>query len=85
MVTSPTGAAIKDILQTKGARVVTIPEDGTVHDAIRTLNDHQIGALVVTDAGGDISGIVTERDILRACGDAPPEGRTTSCPTSWAS
>lgn len=60
---------VKDILLTKGARVVTIPDDATVHDAIRQLNAHRIGALVVTDDRGDIRGIISERDILRECGD----------------
>ena len=60
---------ISDILRHKGRHVVTIEEHTTVHDAIRKLNDHGIGALIVTAEGGKISGIITERDILRECGD----------------
>lgn len=60
---------ISDILLRKGRHVVVIEEQMTVHDAIRELNHHGIGALVVAGEGGKISGIITERDILRECGD----------------
>jgi CBS domain-containing protein len=59
---------VSDILRGKGAEVVTIEEHRTVHDAICKLNEHGIGALVVTGQDGEISGIITERDILRECG-----------------
>ncbi len=56
---------VQDILRRKGADVVTIGPERTVHDAIQLLVDHNIGGLVVTDADGSIAGIITERDILR--------------------
>jgi CBS domain-containing protein len=59
---------IRDILQEKGAEVVTIGAGRTIHDAIGKLNEHSIGALVVTGEGEEIVGIITERDILRICG-----------------
>jgi CBS domain-containing protein len=59
---------VRDILPQKGRNVVTIEVDKTVHDAICKLNEHGIGALVVTGEGNEICGIVTERDILRECG-----------------
>ena len=60
---------IKDILAEKGSDVVTIEARVTVRDAICRLNEHGIGALIVTGEDGEISGIVTERDILRECGE----------------
>ena len=60
---------IKDILQEKGTGVVTIDAAQTVHEAIIELNRHGFGALVVVGEGGQIAGIVTERDILKCCGD----------------
>jgi len=60
---------IRDILRKKGAEVVRIEADQTIHDAIGKLNEHSIGALVVTGQGGEVIGIITERDILRICGD----------------
>lgn len=60
---------ISDILRRKGGEVVTVSEDRTIHEAISVLNKHKIGALVVTGPGGEISGIITERDVLRMCGE----------------
>ena len=67
---------VADILQAKGSDVVTIEDHRTVHDAICTLNERRIGALVVTGEAGEINGIITERDILRECGErgVPFEG-----------
>jgi CBS domain-containing protein len=60
---------IKEILQGKGTTVVTIEADRTIHAVIDKLNEFNIGALIVTGEGGEIVGIITERDILRECGD----------------
>ena len=61
---------IRDIIQEKGAGAVTIGAGQAIHDAINTLNKHRIGALIVTEGEQEIVGIMTERDILRVCGDA---------------
>jgi CBS domain-containing protein len=58
---------IRDILCGKGAQVVTIGPDATIHDAMTALVVHRIGSLVVLDQKGKIAGIITERDILREC------------------
>lgn len=60
---------IADILDRKGTEVVTIGATATVHDAILRLNEHRIGALVVAGEDEEIVGIITERDILRECGE----------------
>jgi CBS domain-containing protein len=60
---------LRNVLRHKGTEVVTIAPDRTVHDAIAKMNRHKIGAVVVTDDTGEIQGIVTERDILRMCGE----------------
>ena len=60
---------IIDIIQEKGSGVETIGADQTIHHAINRLNEHRIGALVVTGEGGEVTGIITERDILQVCGD----------------
>ncbi len=56
---------IKDVLARKGAEVVTIHENQSIHDAIKFLVQHNIGAVLVRDEGGEVVGIVSERDILR--------------------
>ncbi len=77
---------VADILRQKGNDVATIEAHQTVHDAIHKLNQRGIGALIVTGAGGEISGIITERDILRECGERcvrlteSPEPGESGCP-----
>lgn len=67
---------IKDILRQKGATVQTVAPDASVQDAMSLLVEHNIGSLIVRKKGGDIVGIITERDILRQCaasGDHDPD------------
>ena len=77
---------VADILRHKGSDVVTIEAHKSVYDAICKLNQHGIGALIVTGAGGEISGIITERDVLRECGErcARPAGPPESEGDLWA-
>ena len=60
---------LKDILRQKGSEVVTISADRTVHDAVVEMNAHRIGALVVTGEAGEVVGVISERDVLRMCGE----------------
>lgn len=53
------------ILSHKGSDVATIPQDATVVDALRTLAELNVGALVVSDDRETVDGIVSERDIVR--------------------
>jgi CBS domain-containing protein len=57
---------IRHVLQRKGSEVVTIGAEAPVTQAITTLGDHNVGALVVADADGAVVGIVSERDVVRA-------------------
>jgi CBS domain-containing protein len=53
-------------LRAKGTRVATIRPDATVADLVRGLRDEGIGAMVVSDDGYHLDGIVSERDVVRA-------------------
>lgn len=55
---------VTDILYEKGSHVLTIGQEATVLDAALLMNEHKIGALVVTD-GRRVIGMFTERDVLR--------------------
>jgi CBS domain-containing protein len=59
---------VETILQTKGIVVHTLPQTANLADAVRLLNQHNIGAVVVTDAANAIVGIISERDIVRRLG-----------------
>jgi CBS domain-containing protein len=56
---------IASILARKGSRVVTCRPDQSIRQALALLAEHNIGALVVADAGGALAGILSERDIVR--------------------
>ena len=46
--------------------VVTIDADASVFEAVKTMAQHQIGALIVTQGSEKkIAGIITERDYAR--------------------
>ena len=57
---------VQSILGTKGAAVVTITDGVSLADAAMTLRDNSIGALVVSNDGQHIDGILSERDVVRA-------------------
>jgi CBS domain-containing protein len=56
---------VKAILSRKGNDVVTIEPTVTLCDAIKILDEHRIGAVVITGADREILGILSERDIVR--------------------
>ena len=58
---------IKDILNVKGSKVWTIQGTQTLREASKILVSQGIGALPVLDPkSGHVTGIVSERDIVRA-------------------
>ena len=63
---------IEEILRNKGHDVITIKESRSVLDAAKALVDHNIGGLVVME-GDRLTGILTERDILRVTARTPTE------------
>ncbi len=57
---------VEGILAAKGTEVVTIAPEQTLGDVARLLTERGIGAVVVTRGGGNVLGIISERDIVRA-------------------
>jgi CBS domain-containing protein len=57
---------VRAILDLKGRDVTTIAPDKTLGDAASLLSEHKIGALVVTGADRRVTGILSERDIVKA-------------------
>lgn len=82
---------ISDILAAKGSGVVTVSSGASVAEATAALARHSIGALVVSEDGRRISGIVSERDIVRRLADDPgdllgrPVGSIMSSPVHTCS
>ncbi|MGE0628640.1 MAG: CBS domain-containing protein [Hyphomicrobiaceae bacterium] len=54
------------ILKAKGRSVVTARPEARLEDVARKLTEKNIGSVVIVGSNGTISGIVSERDIIRA-------------------
>ena len=61
---------VTEVLRRKGGTVVTIPPDRSVRELLALLADQRIGAVVVSDDGELVLGIVSERDIVRSLHEA---------------
>jgi CBS domain-containing protein len=57
-------ARVSDILRGKGTDVLKIEASATVFEALEKLVEKNVGSILVTD-GGEVVGIMTERDYLR--------------------
>ena len=55
---------VSDILQAKGHEIWSVTPDTTVFDALRTMADKRIGAVLVIEAG-KLVGLFSERDYAR--------------------
>jgi len=56
---------ISDVLRAKGSGVITVQPDETVSGLLGLLDEHRIGAVVVSSDGTTVEGIVSERDVVR--------------------
>ena len=55
---------VKQLLRSKGSEVWTVAPDTSVYDALQTMADKNIGALVVVEVN-KVIGIISERDYAR--------------------
>jgi CBS domain-containing protein len=60
---------VETILRTKGRAVATIRPDETVGAVVDMLISRNIGALVVSEDGESVDGIISERDIVHGLAD----------------
>lgn len=58
----PCEITMKEIMSSP---LITVPKETTILEAMRKMRDHGISRLVVMD--GDMEGIVSEGDVIRAC------------------
>lgn len=57
----------KDIIASKGNTVFSISENSTVHQAVEMLVQQKIGFLIVKDEYENVSGVFSERDVVKKC------------------
>ena len=55
---------VEGLLRAKGDAVVVIASQATVRELVDRLAQHRVGALVVSDDGHHVDGIVSERDVV---------------------
>ena len=56
---------VETILRTKGRDVATISPLATIKEALQLLAERDVGALVVSEDGRTVLGVLSERDIVR--------------------
>jgi CBS domain-containing protein len=56
---------VGQLLQNKGGQVWTISQDAMVYRVLQLMSEKGVGALPVLDDGGNLVGIVSERDYAR--------------------
>ena len=60
---------VRDILFTKQiGKIISVAPTDTVSSATELLSEMRIGAVIVRDAGNEMDGILSERDIVREIG-----------------
>ncbi len=55
---------VATILQSKGHDVITARPDDDIIDVAKTLRNNRIGTVLITDEGGHLLGLASERDIV---------------------
>ena len=56
---------IYELLRGKGFHVITVRPGATVLEVIALLKEYNLGSVVVSPDGREVTGIVTERDVVR--------------------
>ena len=57
---------VSHIIDAKGSDVITAQPHCTLAEAAATLSERGIGAIVITGVNGNVLGIISERDVVRA-------------------
>ena len=69
---------VKDILAHKGRAVITVRPDTSVVTVVHRLALERVGALVVSENGVHVAGIVSERDIVQVLAERGAEALGSS-------
>lgn len=59
---------VKDLLSLTSLRLITAKPDTYIREGAQRMARFGIGLLLVLDNGGDIAGVLSERDIIKALG-----------------
>ncbi len=64
---------VQQIVDQKSSRIITVAPGATIADAADLLKRENIGAVMVCGSDGALSGILSERDIVRAMPEHGPD------------
>lgn len=64
---------VSTILREKGNTIISVRPDTPLMELVTTIASRRIGAVLVLDAAGDLAGIVSERDVVKALAAKGPE------------
>lgn len=67
------------LLQRKGSDVVTVAPETPVSEVLDILNEHRIGAVVVSRDGKLIDGVLSERDVVSSLATRGPAALQCPC------
>lgn len=59
---------VKDLLSLGPLKLISVKPDTYIREAAQTMARYGIGLLVVLDNAGDVAGVLSERDIIKALG-----------------
>ena len=64
---------VANILRVKGTSIVTAKPGQKLHEVMKLMTRHRIGAVIVINANGDVAGVLSERDVVRALAGHGPD------------
>ena len=56
---------VRQLIDAKDRPLVIVSPTDTVRDALELMAEHEVGAVLVVDGGGDLVGVMSERDYAR--------------------
>ncbi len=56
---------VRNVIESKGRHVIVLDDEATVGEAVAKLVQNNIGSLPIVDQEGRLTGILSERDVLR--------------------
>lgn len=69
---------LEQILRDKGRQVYSVAESATLKEAAELLDARKVGAMVILNEGGQLIGVISERDIVRAVARGGPAALKSS-------
>ena len=61
---------VANILKKKGTKIISVQQNQTILEALNAMAEHHIGAVLVMTEAGEMAGVLSERDIVRALPNA---------------